>query len=699
MSKLYWGVAAAALLSFSNTSFADEKESESPSVQDKVVVTGTYLSNEKFSGTKTLTPIIDVPQSLSVIGADAIFEHGFTNMGDITRYAPGVTAGQGEGHRDQISIRGQNTTADFFLDGLRDDVQYFRPLYNIEQVEILRGSNAMIFGRGGGGGVVNRATKKPDLEKSFNSITAGVDTFGEYSVALDSNLPTSENDGFRINALVESFQNHRDVFEGDRYAINPTYLNELSDKTSLLLSYEYVNDDRGVDRGIPSEDLDGDGVFSPVTGFRDAFFGSEDQNFTTLEAHIVRARVDHQFNENLVWNTTAQFARYDKLYQNLYSSDINTTATDIVGGLDANTVQLDGYKDATDRRNFIMQSNLVSNFNTGPLGHTFLVGAEIADQQTSNARFDNVFASTGTDKAAFDLSFPLQISEFSFSKPVRTRDSEVQVTSGYVQDQIDIGDHFKVIAGLRFDQFDITANDLFSGDVFTRTDEEVSPRAGLIYKPAENISAYVSYSKSFLPRSGDQFLTLSDSTSKLDPEEFINQEIGLKWDITPVLSLTTAYFQLDRDTTEIADNGEDQRIVTTETKGFEVQLGGQITDQWNLNVGYSNLDSTVPNGNRAGQVPENTFSLWNRYDVTQALGFGLGVVYQDEQFVNSDNKVLIPDYTRVDAAVFYKLQNGVQLQMNVENLLDEDYFPDAHSNTNISTGAPLNARFTVKAPF
>ena len=133
-------------------------EADETRVMDAVAVLGTYLANEKFSGTKTQTLIIDVPQSLSVVTREQIAEQAFTDIGDVLRYTPGASVGQGEGHRDQITLRGQNSTADFFIDGLRDDVQYFRPLYNLDQIEILRGSNAMIFGRGGGGGVVNRVT-------------------------------------------------------------------------------------------------------------------------------------------------------------------------------------------------------------------------------------------------------------------------------------------------------------------------------------------------------------------------------------------------------------------------------------------------------------------------------------------------------------------------------------------------------------
>jgi catecholate siderophore receptor len=134
-------------------STAAEAEEEQPGV---IVVTGTrerYGADSTSSATRTDTPLQDVPQSISVVTERQIDDQAMRSIGDVLRYLPGVTVGQGEGHRDQITLRGNNTTADFFIDGLRDDIQYYRPLYNLERVEVLRGPNAMIFGRGGGGGV------------------------------------------------------------------------------------------------------------------------------------------------------------------------------------------------------------------------------------------------------------------------------------------------------------------------------------------------------------------------------------------------------------------------------------------------------------------------------------------------------------------------------------------------------------------
>lgn len=681
---------------------AQSVAAQTPPVNDEIIVSGRYLSINELNAVKTLTPIINVPQSLSIITDEQIKNQAFTNIGDVTRYTPGLTTSQGEGHRDAIIIRGQQTTADFFQDGVRDDVQYFRPLYNVEQVEILRGSNALLFGRGGTGGIVNRVSKKPKFGDQFTGLTAGVDTFGAYSASVDTNYSTSDTAGFRLNAFYEGLNNHRDFFDGERFGINPAGRFELSPQTALDVSYEYLDDDRSVDRGVPSQNVDG-GPDVPLEGFDKTFFGSPDQNFTTLKAHILRAHLEHDFSDNLRGNFTAQYADYDKFYQNLYASE----EVQVTNGTFPQ-VELDGYRDTTDRQNLFFQGNLVGEFETGSITHTILLGAEYGQQDTANARLDNVFAANNDDQLFIDFTDPLVIPAFGFTSPARDRASDVKTLSLYLQDQINLTDQFKVILGARFDSFDIDVNDIAGNAQFSRKDEEISPRFGLIYKPAENISLYGSYSETFLPRSGDQFLTLNLTNSQTDPQSFENIEAGFKWDVRPDLSFTAAVFKLDRASfLTLETNNQDQSVAVegSKTQGFEVQLQGNLTEDWSINAGYTYLDGEVRfegnalDGNQTRQTPKNTFSVWNNYQLTDQIGLGAGATYQDSFFVREDNSVEVPDFIRVDASAFYDVSDSVRLQVNVENLLYTNYFPDAHSNDNISTGKPLNARFTVSGKF
>ncbi len=661
---------------------------------DEIIVTGQARANEKFSATKTPTLIINVPQSLSLITDEQIEAQGFRGLADVIAYTPGVSMGLGEGHRDQITIRGQNTTADFFLDGLRDDVQYFRPLYNIGQIEVLRGANAMMFGRGGGGGVINRVTKRPVFDEAFHEVALSVDSFGSASAALDSNFTAGEDGALRLNAYYERLNNHRNFYEGDRFAVNPTARLELSDATQIGLSYEYVDDDRTVDRGVPS--LNG----APLEGFRDTFFGDPNANQTTLAAHIGRGRIDHKFSDDLSVNGTLQYADYDKLYQNLYPIGID---------LEAQTVSLDGYRDTTTRQNLIGQINLIADLDMAGFSHTLLLGAEYADQDTDNARRDVLFADSQDDQISFAFSDPLNVPGFDFPAFSRNRSSGVKVFSIYGQDQIDIGDHVKLIAGLRLDSFDINTNNLISDEQFSRKDEKLSPRLGLIYKPQDHISVYGSFSRSFLPRSGDQFLSLSSTAAALVPEKFRNYEAGVKWDISHELALTAALFQLDRENGSVQDpnNPENSFLTGSRTKGFEAQLAGHVTEDWSVSAGYSYLDAKE-RGRLVGtefvnrdlaQVPAHMISLWNRYDVSGKLGLGLGLTHQDSQYTSSSNTVLLPGFTRLDAAVYYNLSDSYEIQLNIQNLTGAEYFPSAHNDNNIATSQPFNGRLTLRGKF
>ncbi len=667
--------------------------------REEIIVKGEYLSIDKVNSVKTPTPIIDIPQSLSIVSNVQIKDQSFMSIGDILRYTPGLSISQGEGHRDAIIIRGNQTTADFFLDGVRDDVQYFRPLYNIEQVEILRGANALLFGRGGGGGVINRVQKKPIQGEQFVGLTASVDTFASYNFAGDVNYALTDNVALRLNAYYEELDNHRDFFDGSRYAFNPTIAWDVTSQTNIMVSYEFVDDDRVVDRGVPSvpNALGPDG---PLEGFDDTFFGSADLNDTTFRGHIVRARIDHTFMDSIRGNLTVQYADYDKFYRNIYpaGADIGPVPT---------MITLDGYADTTDRQNLIVQGNLVSEFDTGPIGHTVLFGAEYGDQDTANSRDDNFFPSTMDDQATIPFTDPIVIPEFGFTNPVRNRESEVKFMSVYLQDQIDLTDQIKLVGGVRFDRFDIEVLDIFNGNQnFDRVDEEFSFRGGVIYKPVENASIYASYSESFLPRSGDQFLSLTLDQEALEPEFFKNYEIGVKYDIRPDLSFTAAYFWLEQDsvTTPQPSNPSNTLILDgVNISGLELQLEGSLTDWWAINAGFSYLDGEVEgggnDGNRTRQTPETMVSIWSLFKPTQKLALGVGVTHQASMFALEDNSVELPDFTRVDAAIYYYITEDTRVQVNIENLLNTDYFPDAHNNDNISTGEPINARFTVTTRF
>ena len=676
------------LLTSSFSSFAQDADVE------EIIVKGKVLYSDQVTALKTPVPIIDVPQSLSIVTDEEILRQGFRELGDIVRYTPGVNTSQGEGHRDSIVFRGVRSTADFYLDGVRDDVQYYRSLYNLEQVEILRGPNALLFGRGGTGGIINRVTKKAVLGEQFGSFDVGADSFGAFDFSVDYNVQTGEDSALRINVHSDTLENHRDYYDGDRHGFNPTLKLQLSAQTTLDLSYEKASHERFIDRGIPT--FNGE----PVEAFEEITFGDKDVNVTTLEAHIFKGILSHEFSENRKGNLTVVYNDFEKMYRNYYASGYS-------GG---DTVTMDGYLDPTERKNLIISGNVVNEFETGSVSHTLLVGAEIIDTENDNWRYNTFFITTEDDNEVFNITRPIDFTvnaagqstynDFTADLKSKTK-SDIKVTSVFIQDQIDISDNFKIMLGARFDSFDITVADLKGGSSETREDEEVSPRAGLIFKPQENVSLYLSYSESFLPRSGEQFKKLSSSSARLDPDVFESTEVGVKWDISPVLSFTASYFDSEQtQAVRDSDTGENSEIVGLQVDGIELELKGQVTEQLSLALGYSNLDGETAKGGEPREIPEYTASLWATYEVNDQFGLGLGVTHQGESNIKNDKPGLIlPDYTRVDFAMYYDISDDLSLRVNVENLTDELYFPHSHSTHQASVGEPLNARISLRRKF
>ncbi len=635
----------------------------------------------KISAFLTDTALIDIPQSVSVFTKEEIRDRGFDSLSDLIDYTPGVINSQGEGHRDSHVFRGQaRTTADFFIDGMRDDVQYFRPLYNVERVEILKGPNALFFGRGGTGGVLNRVMKKPVLGTTFSEIIGDVDTFGAFGSQYDYNHSTNENSAFRLNLFFESLDNHRDLYDGERIGINPMWTLRTGEDTTIDFSLEYMDHERFIDRGIPALGN------RPAYELAGTTFGDSVLNYNDLEAYTFRATLNHKISDAWKTRVSAFVGTYDKTYSNVYPT-----------GYDGTDVSIDGYIDTTERDRFQFSGDLIGEFTTGAFDHKLVVGAEYIRTNSDQNRFTETWTggSGPFTASGFRMSNGVVLGTgSSLAFDVLNDDTRVTVDSYslILHDEISINENWDVILGARLESFDIDVRDAVTpADSASRRDTEISPRLGLIYKPQENISIYGSYSETFLPRSGEQYADLS---TNLEPDTFTNLEAGVKWDLNDDSSFTFSVFQIEQTSLE-----EPVPLtfveVDTETVGVEVAYQARITDHWSINAGYTYLDGEVASGSNAGndprEQPEHVFSLWNNFAVTDKFGFGLGMIYQDSHFANSDNAVMLPSFTRFDAAAYYNIDEDSRIQLNIENLLDTDYYPNSHRNTNITVGAPINA--------
>jgi catecholate siderophore receptor len=649
----------------------------------------SYAESTTSTATKTETDLRDVPQSVSVITDDLIEDQGMRSMADVVRYVPGVSMGQGEGHRDAPTLRGNSTTADFFVDGVRDDVQYYRDLYNAERIEVLKGSNAMIFGRGGGGGVINRVTEWADWTPEHElSLTIGA--HDQHRGSVDLGVSVNDMAAARFNAVYEDSESYRDYVSLERYGLNPTAAVRVSDSTTVRAGYERFVDERTVDRGVPSQNG------RPYDGSRSAFFGNPEQSFAEAEVDLFTLRVDHAFGPNLQLRNHTHLGAYDKFYQNIH-------ANSAVNG--AGEVNLQAYNSRTERENFFNQTDLVWRTQTGGVAHTVLAGLELGRQNTDATR------SATFTPGTVNIASPTTFASVDFgASPLQTNNrAELDLAALYVQDQIVLSERWQVIAGVRFDRFDLDFDDRRPADAdFSRTDEMLSPRFGVIYRPVEPVSLYASYAISYLPQSGDQFASLDATTAALEPEEFENLEVGVKWDVLPSLVLTAAVYRLDRTNTRAIDPVTSLTVLTgaQRSEGFELGLAGSISDRWEIVGGYAYQDveitrttTAAPAGRVVPLTPEHTFSVWNMVHFTPRWGAGLGVTHQTEMFASISNAVTLPEFTRVDAALVFNITEDIEAQINVENLFDEEYWSSAHNDNNITPGSPQAARLALRARF
>ncbi|HET7061157.1 MAG TPA: TonB-dependent siderophore receptor [Nitrosospira sp.] len=674
--------------------------------------TDGYMATKSFSATRTNTPLRDVPQSITVVTQDLIKDQTMQNMGDVVRYVPGVGISQGEGNRDAVIFRGNNSTGDFFVDGLRDDVQYFRDLYNIDRVEVLKGSNGMIFGRGGAGGVINRVTKEANWAP-VNEVAAQYGSFAHKRIAVDVGRPINDAVAVRLNAMYEHSDSYRHGVDLERGGVNPTLTFSPSGQTKIVVGGEYFTDNRTADRGIPSFGTMTNVVGSgrPADTDRSTFFGNAANSPTHVDVWALNSLIQHTFDNNLTFRNRTRFASYDKFYQNIFGNGV-ATAEDATG-----TVAISAYNNATQRDNIFNQSDFLYDVSTWGIKHEFLTGVEYGRQVTDNLRNTGFFNNTSTSVNVpyFNpLSLtPVTFRPLPFNPANLTGDANnhgvVEVVGIYIQDQITLLPQLKAVLGLRYDNFDLNFLDNRNGQRLHTNDGLLSPRAGLIYKPIETVSIYGNYSLAFVPRAGDQLSSLNLNNAALQPEKFMNLELGAKWDIRPDLALTTALYQLDRSNVIAPVPNDPTRTMLVDgqrVRGAEISLMGRITPQWSVMGGYAYTDAEITRaitGVRAGatvaQVPKHTVSMWNRYDFTPFLGLGLGVVHRSSMYAALDNTVLLPGFTRLDAAMFVRLNKVLRVQANIENIANIQYIASANNNNNIMPGAPRIFRLTLVANF
>ena len=681
---------------------------------------GVY-TNSTSVATKTNTLLLNIPQSVSIATKEYIKDQGFQSVTDVTRYVPGVAVHQGEGNRDELVIRGVDSSANFFVNGFRDDVQIFRDLYNTQSIEVLKGPSMLTFGRGAGGGVLNRTLKQADGQQ-FYEATVQTGSYQDRRISVDAGQAINPNVAARLNMMYEGSDTFRNYGDLQRWGINPTATFTPNDTTTIRLSFETYHDNRTADRGNPSV---GPGTLAnPTTPFAPGgdltkVFDSPTLNRAKADVNTGMAFIEHDFENGLTVKNGTYVADYKKFYQNIFPGSAAFPAT--------GTFFLSGYNHETDRQNIFDQTDFTYKTATGPLFHTVGFGTEFGHQSGIDFRQTGVFPN-GTNAFPEDPNNPTYFGPIDFvhhptkinNDGVTTPDSatnyHANIDSAYVRDTVDVTRWLQLIGGLRFDRFNLSVLDQNTNINLGRTDNLVSPQAAVIIKPRDNLSFYATYSVSYLPASGDQFSAFNNGTVLLDPQSFENKEVGVKWNALPNLLYTAAVYQLDRTNTPLADPLNPGFSVETDNRirGFETELTGYITKAWQSKLGYAYTDARVTDNSRAGSgalasnilpgnriqlVPLNQFAWWNKYQFDPLWSAALGVIYFGDSFASSDDLVRLPGFVRVDAGVFRKIDETWRVQLNIENLFNKGYWASADGDNNISPGQGRTFRVSATARF
>ncbi|MEM1256658.1 MAG: TonB-dependent siderophore receptor [Cyanobacteria bacterium P01_H01_bin.21] len=672
----------------------------------RLVVTGAgedgYFTPDASTATRTDTPLRDIPNSIQVIPRQVIEDQQAIGLEEVLENAAGVSyLNDNAGRGQRFAIRG--------FDGapvLRDGFRQFgiftdsagAEVANLEQVEVLRGPAAVLYGQVEPGGIINQVTKKPLSEPYYNLQLQG-GTRGLISPSIDLSGPLSD-DGqvlYRLNALYRREESFRDLDNDfERFFIAPTLTWLINDSTDLTVNLEYIKDDEPYETGTLAF---GDGIADvPTTRVFSDPDSTVEQDFFN-----VGYTLEHRFSDD--WKLRNQF-RYT------YSSfDFSPSLTPIF--LDETTGLANRFLvfQEGNTETYSLYTNVQGEFNTGSIGHTVLLGVDVNRSNGGTFSAGNFSAGDIIDifEDTVDVPFP---PEEDFT-PISDRETEVDQLGIYLQDQIDILDNLILVAGLRYDTASQEVIQTIRGTERSSDESAVTPRVGIVYQPIEPISLYANYSRSFAP---DLFATDIDG-NLLDAEEGEGFEVGIRGEIIRNrLAATLAYFDITKQNVSTRDPADlvppFASIATGEqrSQGIDFNLTGELLPGWNMVASYAYIDAEVTEdntdlvGNRLLGIPEHSASLWTTYEIQsgnlQGLGVGLGFNFVGERQGDLANSFELDSYFRTDAAVFYR-QDSWQVRLNVDNLFDIDYIESAGGTRtfDIDRGDPLTVRASVEYEF
>ncbi|UTV99606.1 TonB-dependent siderophore receptor [Marinomonas rhizomae] len=661
---------AVSLASFS--SFAEEVKTNNGD-PDKVIsltVEGYkgYAQELPTSGSKSDAEWLDVPQSVSVVTDTEMKDRGAVKLVDALDGVAGVNNTLGEGSRDQFVIRGFDAIRDIYRDGLRDDgnLQSYRSLANVEQVEIVKGPAGALYGRGSAGGIINLVTKRANGDE-FTRLSTSYGSNDKLKGSIDTSAKLTDTINGRLNVEVRRANSFVDHVESDDYFIAPTFQFQPSDDHTVNLDIEIMHQNLVPYRGVPSKDG------KPVDVPRSTFFGSKND---FQESDSIRVAIDDelQFGPDITWNNRVAFTRVTLEQQGTRQTTAAVTGANTV----AQTVNDFGYD---PRTTVTLQSEL--KWDVG--NQQILFGADY-----NQIDIDLNLRSQALPAKSIDNPIADNVTSPGFPA---FRENTTKTVGLYIQDIITLGD-WSFSGNIRQDHMELDQKIISTGLESTNNDDKTSYRIGAAYRLTDNMSAYTTFAKSWQLPYGGSFInpTLAEFYStKL-------KEVGIKaYLLDDALMLNAAVFQIDQEQPQTDTNGFIVNKSQERHRGLELEARGQLTKQLSATASYTYLDAEDRDtGKKPNDVSDQLISLGTTYQLNDVWRFGGSVKYVGDRYAGNNEAVDLGDYTTVNAMASYQTGKH-RVQFNAYNIFDEKYYlgsTDGTSGINsIGYGSP--AEFMV----
>jgi catecholate siderophore receptor len=732
-------LAAAMLMVFSTPEWAfaqAQSEQTLPEVRVRAGQDG-FRTETNTSATRTETPLRDIPQMVNTVPAELLRSQGASTLGDALRNVPGISYAAPEGGTQANNVyylRGFPAGGDLFLDNVRDVGEYNRDLFNIEQVEVLKGPSSLMFGRGSAGGIIQQVSKTPGL-LPIREVAVEFGSEEKKRATADFNVRTGDSSALRINGLVEESGYYRYPQGVEKTGIAPSYRFGIGERLDVTLSYYYLKTKDVTDYGQPT-------LFTAATGFfgmppvsAKNYYGFADHDFTDHETQIATARIDYRLTSDLSLRNVTRWANYQRDLEatiaTLRNTDVNGNAVTRSTPYELMVVTRNHDRGRT-RNNYddvlINQTELTWKVTSGAVRHTLFGGLELASEQLNRFNYNldanPALAGVQTPTATTSLLNPDPYTRLSYTKaPNQRARAEADTVALYAQDQLEFSQQWKALVGLRWEQYSASAwTEDMTGTTagnntgpFSRKDSMVSGRGGVIWQPSAAQSYYVSAGNSFNPSGelgvyGTTGTNLNLTNDDLDPEENRSYEIGSQWDFAGGLSLRTSLFRNEKINQRIQSSvgttilGGKRRV-----EGLELQLAGHLLPNWDVYGGIAFMNGEIISaganqqnlvGNEPLGVPKESGSLWTVYRLGGGWEVGGGAFWSQEQWLTDANNAQIPAYTRWDATIAY-VQKQYEIRLNFMNLTDELYYYGGYQNSpnRVLPGEPRAAYLTARYNF